>query len=624
MQTQQHLSLRPLIAFAKRYPIPFFALFGLVLGLLCRFTFPRCPYSQWIWYVTLVMGAIPIVYKTAKGMLKGHFASDIVAMLAILTAILMDEAFAGVVVVLMQSGGEAIEDFGFRRATSSLEALIARAPREAFRKVDGQIEKIDIHEIRIGDILIVRAGDLVPVDGTILHGTCEIDESALTGEPLARGKGAGDRVYSGTIDVNGSFEMRADKLQQESQYAKIIEMVKKAQMEKPPIQRLADQYAVVFTPVALAMAGIGYLLTNDPVTVLAVLVVATPCPLILATPLAVISGINKAAELGIIVKGGTPMEQVGRARAVVFDKTGTITYGTPLIEETVPLQEVKPDELLYLAASLEQLSSHSLAKTFVEKAFEKQKRLPIPTQFQEVPGRGVRGRVDGKEILVGSLLYIQQAIGAAALEFCRASIDRAIAQGKQLVLIGDPSRCLGYFIVSDRMRPGIAQMVENLYAHGIQEVVMLTGDIESNARAVASEAGIKTVGAELLPDKKVEMIKQIKKKADPVVMVGDGINDAPALAAATVGIAMGAHGSAISAETADIVLLEDDPTKVENAILASRWMIHIAKQGIFIGMGLSFVLMVIAAFGLIAPAVGALMQEVIDVVVILNALRARG
>ena len=253
--------------FAQHYPIPIFAIFGLVLGGLAKFTLEDPQISFWIWYGTLVLGGITIVYKTCKGMLRGHFASDIVAMLAILTAIFMEQAFAGAVVVLMQSGGEAIEDFGLRRATSSLEALIARAPRVAFRKTDGHIEKIDIQQIQVGDILIVRAGDLIPVDGTIISGTCEIDESALTGEPLARNKGIGDSVYSGTVDVNGSFEMRADKYSKESQYSKIIELVRKAQMEKSPIQRLADRYAVVFTPLTLAMATIGYFFTGEPAAI---------------------------------------------------------------------------------------------------------------------------------------------------------------------------------------------------------------------------------------------------------------------------------------------------------------------------------------------------------------------
>jgi heavy metal translocating P-type ATPase len=615
-------AIQKIWTFSRHYPIPLFTLCGLILGIVCKFSVENSEAAHWIWFATLALGAIPIIYKTTVGMLRGHFASDIVAMLAIVTAILMDQAFAGAVVVLMQSGGEAIEDFGLRRATSSLEALIARAPREAFRKTDGHIEKIEIGQIRVGDILIVRSGDLVPVDGTIESGTCEIDESALTGEPLARGKGPGDVVYSGSIDVNGSFEMRADKLSTESQYAKIIDLVKKAQMEKAPIQRLADKYAVVFTPLTLGFAAAGYFYTGDPTAILSVLVVATPCPLILATPLAVISGMNKAAELGIIVKGGTPMEQAGQARAVVFDKTGTITYGTPVIEKIVSFQNGGEEDLLRKAAAVEQLSSHSLAKTFVDKALRSGKPLPMPSNPQEIPGRGVKGTVEGKECLVGSFLFLEDELGKGCLATWSGIIERTAAEGNQLVFIAERDRPLGFFVVSDRIRPGTAEMVEHLYSLGIDQVVMLTGDIESNARQIAKEAGIKTVAAELLPEQKLDRIKKIEEN-EPVIMVGDGINDAPALAAATVGIAMGAHGSGISAEAADIVLLEDDLTKVEETIRVSRRMLYIAKQCIFLGMGLSTLLMIIAAAGKIVPAVGALLQEVIDVVVILNALRAR-
>ena len=321
----------------KRYLyLPLFAFLGLVLGLIFYFAHMK-ERSDLVWLATLILGGIPIVFQTLKGIMKGQFASDIVASLAIITAVIMGQSFAGAVVVLMQSGGEALEAFGLQRAKSSLKSLLERAPRFAFRKIDGSLEKIDVQEVKIGDILMVRSGDLIPVDGTILAGSAEIDEAALTGEPLAHNKTVHDKVYSGSIDVNGTFEMRADNSSKESQYEKIVELVKKAQLEKAPIQRLADRYAIFFTPLTLAMSAFGYFLTKDPTTILSVLVVATPCPLILATPLAILCGINKAARSGIIVKGGAPMEQVGQTELAVFDKTGTITFGTPFVEEIIPL-----------------------------------------------------------------------------------------------------------------------------------------------------------------------------------------------------------------------------------------------------------------------------------------------
>lgn len=612
--------MQKLWQFAKTYPIPLFALMGLLLGLIFRFPLHRPDVSEWIWLATLVIGGAPIVWQTLKGMFKGHFASDIVAMLAIVTAVIMGEAFAGAVVVLMQSGGEALETFGMQRASSSLEALLARAPRFAFRKNEGHLEKIDVTLVRAGDILMVRPGDLIPVDGTIVDGTAEIDEAALTGEPLAHTKTKNDKVFSGTIDINGAFEMRADKISEESQYQKIVELVKKAQLEKAPIQRLADRYAIFFTPLALVMSLLGYLITRDPTTILAVLVVATPCPLILATPLAILCGINKSAQSGIIVKGGAAMEQVGNSQAVVFDKTGTITYGTPFVEEIIPLNHESAEDLLYKTACIEQLSSHSIAKAVVERAA---KKLAIPKNFVEAPGRGVEADVDNDHYIIGSYPFLEEKLGDVCFKNCNEAINRFYNQEKMLVFIAKNGLCVGIFVISDRIRPRVPALLENLRALGVKEIVMLTGDSAKNAAVIAKQAGIQHVKAELLPIQKVEIVNQLKEKYHPITMVGDGINDAPALASATTGIAMGALGSAISAEAADIVLLVDDVTKVGEAIAISQWTLHIAKESIFIGMGLSFLLMCVACFGLIEPAVGALLQEIIDFAVIINALRVR-
>ncbi|MBU6384077.1 MAG: heavy metal translocating P-type ATPase [Verrucomicrobia bacterium] len=605
--------------FLKNDPLPLLALTGLIVGLIFYLPLHRPEVGHWIWLATLVVGGVPIVYQTLKGMLRGRFASDIVAMLAILTALIMDEAFAGAVVVLMQSGGEALESYGLRRASYSLEALLKRAPRFAFRKQEGTLHQIDVKEVRVGDILMVRPGDLIPVDGTILSGSAEIDEAALTGEPLPRSKTSNDAVFSGMIDVNGVFEMRADKTSEQSQYQKIVELVRKAQLEKAPIQRLADRYAIFFTPLALAISVLGYLITHDATTVLAVLVVATPCPLILATPLAILCGINQSAKSGIIVKGGAPMEQVGNTKIAVFDKTGTITYGTPFVEEIVPLNHESADDLLYQTACIEQLSSHSIAKAVVEKAG---KKLRVPQGFQESPGRGVEADLDGAHFTIGSYAFLEEKLGAKCYVNCEEAIQRYFAQEKLLVFIAKNALCVGIFVISDRIRPGIPTLIEKLHTLGVKEVVMLTGDSQKNAALIAKEAGIQNFKAELLPEQKVDIVAKLKERAN-VTMIGDGINDAPALATATTGIAMGALGSAISAESADIVLLVDDVTKVGEAIAISQRTIHIAKESIFIGMGLSLLLMIIASFGLIVPPVGAMLQEVIDFAVILNALRVR-
>lgn len=522
----------------------------------------------------------------------------------------------------MQSGGEAIEAYGLRRASSSLASLLSRAPRRARRKVDGRLEEIDAEEVQIGDILIVRSGDLIPVDGTIVKGSAEVDESAITGEPFARAKKEGDRLLSGSVDTNGAIEMRADRISRESQYAKIVALVQKAQEEKAPIQRLADRYAIFFTPLTLCMAILGFWITRDPTTILSVLVVATPCPLILATPLAVICGINRAADAGIIVKGGAPLEQVASTKAALFDKTGTITFGAPFVEAVVPLQGESAEQILYYAAALEQLSSHSIANAIVNKASETFAKLPLPEHFREIPGQGVEGDLEGRRYLIGSRRFLQERMGDRMFHDYPET-SPYYAQNKLVIFIVKEQECIGFLALSDQLRPGVPDVIQRLQAMGVQEVVMVTGDSRRNADLIAKQAGIERVEAELLPEQKVDIVRKLERQFHPLLMVGDGINDAPALATATVGIAMGACGTAISAEAADIVLLVDDLSKVVETVAIGKRMLHIAKQSIFIGIGLSFLLMVIAIFGGLIPAVGALLQEIIAVAVILNALRAR-
>ncbi len=613
----KQISVKKLI---REYPIPALAFLGLMAGILLFFLGQK-QIAHYIWFATLILGGAPIVFKTIRGMFQGQFAADIVAMLAIVTAVIMNQDFAGAIVVLMQSGGEAIEKYGLGRASSSLNALLQRAPRTARRK-NAEIVEIDVKDVKVGDILIVRQGDLIPVDGTITQGEAEIDESALTGEPLAHRKTVGGKVFSGTIDTDGAFEMRADKLSEESQYAKIVQLVRKAQSEKAPIQRLADRYAIFFTPLVLLMSALGWLITQDPTTILSVLVVATPCPLILATPVAVLSGINRAAEEGIIVKGGAPLEQIGKIRVAVFDKTGTITYGMPFIDAVIPFDQIPPNELLYKAACLEQISAHSAAQAIVRHTEKLFASLPFPINFQEVPGRGVEGDVDQQHVLIGSPIFIQERLGKEIVDTHQNLFDRLQAEGKLVTCIATDRKLSGIIVLSDRLRKEVPQMIERLKRLKVEEILILTGDSAKNTGAIAKQAGIAHFKADLLPEQKVEVVQELKRK-NPTMMVGDGINDAPALAAATVGVAMGAQGTAISAEAADIVLLVDDASKVAEAVHIGQRMLHIAVQGILIGIGLSGLLMIIAAFGYIPPAIGAVLQEVIDAAVILNALRAK-
>ena len=610
------------VAALKSYPLPFVALGGLVLGTVEQFVVGSPDSAKWVWYGTLVLGGVPVAAKTLSGMVKRKFAADVVATLAIVTAILTDEAFAGVIIVMMQTGGEAIDDYGFRRASSSLEELIARAPRLARRRNKDTLVEVKVEEVKIGDTLVVRPGDLIPVDGSVRSVTASVDESALTGEPVPRVKKEGEQLLSGSVNVGAPFDMVATRVSGESQYARIVDLVRKAQGDRPPIERLADRYAVWFTPVTVMIAAASLVATRSVDAFLAVLVVATPCPLILATPLAVISGVNRAARESIIVKSGAAIEQIGKGRVVIFDKTGTLTYGTPVIDRVISF-DGNPDVLLKLAASVEQLSSHPVAISMAREGRERFGELLPATDFQEHPGQGVEASVEGRRIVLGSQRLVEGAIGKRFDSKAEEVLSEAQLKGSLVSFMAVGGRPAGIITFRDQLRPGVPSLVQRLRDLGVAQSVMLTGDSVVNAGTIAREAGITKVEANLLPEEKVREVKRLTEEYRTSIMVGDGINDAPALATATVGVAMGAHGTGISAEAADIVLLVDDVTKVGDGIMIGQRMLRIAKQSIFFGMGGSFVLMGIAAFGYIQPAIGAVMQEVLDVVVILNALRAR-
>jgi heavy metal translocating P-type ATPase len=617
-----YLRAAKILYLLKRYPIPVFAVAGLIVGTVAFLTFKSLELVHWIWLATLIVSGAPIVWDTIRGMLRGHFASDIVAMLAIITAILANEALPGVVIVIMQSGGKALEDYALRRASSSLDALLARSPRIAYKKKGDILEKIDVSSIKVGDLIVVRPGDLVPIDGRVTKGNVVIDESALTGEPLPKNKNPAGDVFSGTVNIGDAFEMVADKISEESQYAKIVQLVKKAQTEKAPIQRLADRYAIWFTPITLVVSFFGWSITGNPETILSVLVVATPCSLIFATPVAIMSGINKAAKRGIMIKSSASIEQVGKAEAVIFDKTGTITIGTPAVEKIVAFDHMSVNDLLFRAASIEQVSSHPVAAALVRKAQQNFIKLTMPSNFHELPGIGVEGDIDGDHIFVGSKSFfeVSELKDMHNVADLRKEIE---SQEKMLAFIEINNVLAGAIIFSDKIRTGVKLMMERLYKLGIKEIIILTGDSIDNAKNIAQQAGVTRFESNLHPEQKVTSVKRIRRIYKNVIMVGDGINDAPALASANVGIAMGAQGSAISAEAADMVLLVDDVTRVRDAIEIGRKTVQIAKQSIFVGLGASFICMIIASFGLIPPTVGALLQEVLDVCVILNALRAR-
>jgi len=595
-----------------RYPVVALAATGLIAGLVARFAFRDPVAADRVFFFTLLAGGVPLVARTLWGMLRGRLAADVVAMLAIAGAVVFQEHFAGAVVVLMQSGGEALEAYAMHRATASLETLLARAPKVAHRLLPTGLEDVPVEAVRADDRLIVKPGDLVPVDCEVVAGTSSVDQSALTGEPLPIRALPGTVLMSGSVNQDGALTVRALRPSAQSQYQQIIAMVAHARREKPPIVRIADRFAVWFTPVTLAMCGVAYLVTGTPASVLAVLVVATPCPLILAAPVAVIAAISRAAAEGIIVKTGAAIEQVGRARVVVFDKTGTLTLGRPLVQDVIVMDGRSADEMLRLAAAVERLSAHHLGHAVAEAARRLGPELSAE-DVRETPGLGVTGRVDGHVVAVGSAAYL-------------ASRGLAVHDGpaeRTTAFVAIDGRVAGAITFADQLRHQVPALMQRLTKLGVVDTVMLTGDRQETAEAIALQASIRTVRANLLPGGKVTAVGELKHRYGTVVMVGDGINDAPALAAATVGVAMGEHSPAASAEAADVVLLVDDIGRVAEAMAISQRMRRIILQSIGIGLGLSGALMVVASLGHIAPSVGALLQEGLDIAVILNALRAR-
>ena len=570
-----------------------------------------------LWTISLWVIGANLAWRSLVQATAGQFATDLVATLAIIAAILLDQPLAGLIVALMQTGGEALERHARGRASRALRALEEAAPRTAHRLEDGRVTDILAEEIAVGDVVLIRPGEMVPCDGVVVDGRSHVDASRLTGEPMPVSVEAGAVVASGATNVEGSISVRATALAAESQYARIVELVRSAQASKAPLQRLADRYAVWFTPITLAACAVTYLITRDPVRVLAILVVATPCPLILATPVAIIGGVNAAARRQIIVRNGGALEALARTTAAVFDKTGTLTVGMPRVSRVVSAGTLGEAELLRLAASVEHGSGHQLARTVVDAAQAAGLSL-APAHVTELPGRGVAGVVDGKDVLVGAKAFLLERYAGEGASV--AALD-ARTEGLRAWVAVD-ARIAGVIEYADALRPGAREIVAQLRELGVTRLLVRSGDTASNTSAVATAVGIADARGDLLPEDKVQAIRELVDEGEQVVMVGDGTNDAPALGTATVGIALAGHGGGITAEAADIVVLADDLGRVVSSIRIARRTLRIAHQSIWVGLGLSGVAMGFAAAGMIPPITGALLQEAIDVAVILNALRS--
>ncbi|MBM6774191.1 heavy metal translocating P-type ATPase [Olsenella profusa] len=580
-------------------------------------------------WVTIFISGIPLVYlglwriRHNKGISK--ISSALLIDVAMVAAIAIDELFAAGEVAFIMALGAILEDATTERAKKGLKNLIALAPTMACRVTDGVEEEIPAEQVRVGDVLRVRPGETIPVDGRILEGETSVDQSVMTGESLPQDKGPGDDVFSGTINRFGSIDLTATKVGEDSSLSRLIRMVEDAENKQAPMQRIADRVASWLVPVALGIAVVSYLVTGDLVKAVTVLVVFCPCALVLATPTAIMAAIGQATRHGVIIKSGEALERMGKVDTVAFDKTGTLTYGRLEVSDVLPLGGAasgekdgagEKDALLALVASAESLSEHPLGRAVVERARERGLALAEPAGFSMDAGRGVRAEVGGAEVVCGSVTYLSgRGVDCAAAEGVLASLR---AEGKATVLVASGGALVGVIALSDVLRPDSASMCERLSGMGVR-TVLLTGDSEAAATYFAGKAGVSEVRAELLPEEKVASVEALQAEGRVVCMVGDGVNDAPALATADVSVAMGEMGSDIAVDAADVALMSDDISKIPYLKRLACACVATIKFGITLSMCLNAIAIVLSLLGVLTPVTGALWHNAGSVIVVLIA-----
>lgn len=581
-----------------------------IVALIMEFGFHQ---NKWAFWLVSIVGGIMTV-SMLIGMIKtlrsGKYGVDILAITAIVATLLVGDYWASLVVLIMLTGGDSLEDYASHQASRELRSLLDNSPRIAHRIDDEKISELAVEDVQVGDLILVKPGELVPVDGRVKAGESFVDESSLTGESNPIEKKLNDELMSGSINGDAALRYKVTKSAKDSQYQTLVKLVKESEAKPAHFVRLADRYAVPFTIIAYLIGGIAWFISKDPVRFAEVLVVASPCPLILAAPVALVAGMSRSSRNGIIVKTGTTIEKLARAKSIAFDKTGTLTEGKLSVAEIqVETDAYSKEELITYAASGEQESSHILARSLVAYAKEKELTLLPVSELEEVTGQGIQAKVNGKPLRVGKA------------SFAGSSIE--LNNELTVVYISINYQYVGYITFKDIVREESAETIEALKKLGIKKTIMLTGDHQTIANQIANEVGISEIHAECLPVEKINVIKHLNDEDRPGIMVGDGVNDAPALAVADVGIAMGAHGSTAASESADAVILKDDLGRVSEAVRLSQDTMHIAKQSVLLGIVICVVLMLIASTGVIPALLGAALQEVIDTVSILSALRAR-
>ncbi len=599
--------------FGRHYKLFSLSVLASVVGLILQLAGYHTA-AHWVLAVVSLIVALPLLHSMYQDLQHGSYGIDLLAMTAIVSSVLLKQYWTAIVIVLMLTGGEALEDYAEHRSKRELDALLARAPQLAHVVRGRKVVDVAANAVRVGDRILIKPGEVAPVDAEIIEGTASFDESSLTGESLPESKDVGDQVLSGSVNLDGAVTARALHSAADSQYQQIVKLVQNASNSQAPFVRLADRYSIPFTIIAFGIAGTVWFISGDAIRFLQVIVVATPCPLLLAAPIAIISGMSRASKQGIIVRTGSALERLAKVRTIAFDKTGTLTSGKLKVAETLTYHGYSAAEVLGLAAALETSSTHVLAYAINEAALSAHLRLPKARHVTESAGMGMSANLGGKQILVGRKSLLDAHNVLLPPKFKAGTIKQTATY------VAIDGQLAGIITFTDEIRPETQATLERLRSLGVTEFEMITGDNKVIAAAVASELGITQVTSEAMPADKLRAVEAIRLR--PVAFVGDGVNDAPVLTASDVGIALGARGSTAASESADLVIMVDDIGHVASAIAIAKRTFMIARQSILVGIGLSVILMAIFATGKFAPIYGAAVQELVDIVVIFNALRA--
>lgn len=601
------------VRFMREYKLFSVAVVAILAGLALQLS-GQPKLSHWLLGIVSIGEVLPLLWNMWEDVRSGKYGIDILAATAIIASVVLGQYWAGIVVVLMLTGGEALEDFAHHRAQTELDELLKHAPQKARVIRKGKTLELPVGELKVGDKIVIKAGELVPADAIVLEGTASFDEASLTGESLPQAKQVKDQLLSGSINLDGAITAQTTATAEDSQYQQIVKLVRSAAGSQAPFVRLADRYSLPFTFMAYAIAVSVWVASGQAIRFLEVIVVATPCPLLLAAPIALISGMARASRYGIIVKTGSALERLAEARAIAFDKTGTLTRGELIVDTVTAFGQITKDEVLQLAASLEQGSNHIVAQAIIDRARSQNLKLQKTKRVQEVSGLGLRATLKGQAILVGRLRFMEDNHIGLPRNFKHSSVKQSV------VYVAANETVIGVITLKDELRPEAKPTIQALRKLGLRETLMVTGDNKATAQTIANQLGIAHVHADALPADKLHILEEIKQR--PLAFVGDGVNDAPILTAADVGIALGARGSTAASESADMVIMLDDLSRVAIAVRIAQRTFQIARQSILIGIGLSLLLMLVFATGKFSPLTGAIVQEAVDVVVIFNALRA--